>query len=444
MLSTCGISPREFPSRSPHLPPPAGTPPVCIGLGGTTAAANYRRPADSAVANAAPPRFLATMPFDFDRVIDRRHTGSEKWERYAGRDVLPMWVADMDFASPPCVLEALHRRIDHGVFGYTLPPRAAIEAIVAYLARTYNWVVDPDWIVFTPGVNRGMNLVCRAIGERGDAVLVPTPVYPPFFGAVANSQRRLIDVPLARRAGERWELDFEALAERTPADARLLLLCHPHNPVGRAWTREELERLAAFCLERDLWLCSDEIHAGLEFDGRRHIPAATLSPELAARTITLQAPSKTFNLPGLGLAFAIVPDADIRKRMLGARAGLVPPDLSPLAYAAAEAAYRDGEPWRRKLVAYLQANRDHLAAFIARETPELKLTPVEATYLAWIDVTTLGRPEPAKFFEQHGLGLNDGAGFGLPGFVRLNFGCPRSTLEEGLRRLRAAVVAARS
>jgi cystathionine beta-lyase len=288
-----------------------------------------------------------------------------------------------------------------------------------------------------------MNLVCRAVGERGAAVVVPSPVYPPFFGAVANSQRRLVDIPLARCDGDRWEFDFDALADRTPADARLLLLCHPHNPVGRVWSRGELERLATFCIERDLWLCSDEIHAGLEFDGRRHLPCAKLSPEIAARTITLQAPSKTFNLPGLGLAFAIVPDAEIRRRMLGARAGLVPPDLSPLAYAAAEGAYRGGEPWRRELVAYLQANRDHLAAFIARETPELKMTPVEATYLAWLDATALGQAEPAKFFEQHGLGLNNGADFGGPGFVRLNFGCPRSTLDEGLRRLRAAVVAAR-
>lgn len=384
------------------------------------------------------------MPFDFDRPIDRRGTGSEKWERYADRDVLPMWVADMDFASPPCVLEALHRRVDHGVFGYTLPPQSAVAAIVAHLATQYGWTVDPSWIVFTPGVNRGMNLVCRAIGERGTGVVVPSPVYPPFFGAVANAQRRLVDVPLARRAGERWELDFDALAARTPADARLLLLCHPHNPVGRAWTTAELERLAAFCLERNLWVCSDEIHAGLEFDGRNHRPMALVAPALAPRIITLQAPSKTFNLPGLGLAFAIVPDAEVRRRMLGARAGLVPPDLSPLAYAAAEAAYREGEPWRRELVAYLQGNRDHLAAFVARETPELKVAPVEATYLAWIDAAALGQPEPGKFFEQHGLGLNDGTGFGGAGFVRLNFGCPRATLDEGLRRLRQAVLAARA
>ncbi len=383
------------------------------------------------------------MAFDFDRIIDRTGTGSEKWERYAGRDVLPMWVADMDFASPPCVLEALHRRVDHGVFGYTTPPRSTVDAIVAHLATQYGWQVEPEWLVFTPGVNRGMNLVCRALGERGQSIVVPSPVYPPFFGAVTNSQRRLVDVPLARRPGERWEFDFEALAARTPTDATLLLLCHPHNPVGRAWSRAELEQVAAFCLERNLWICSDEIHAGLEFDGRHHTPLATLSPEIAARTVTLLAPSKTFNLPGLGLAFAVVPQPEIRKRLLGARAGLVPPDLSPLAHAAAEAAYRDGEPWRRELVAYLQGNRDHLASFIARETPELKLPPIEATYLAWIDATALGLADPAKHFEEHGLGLNDGAGFGGPGFVRLNFGCPRATLDEGLRRLRAAVLAAR-
>ena len=383
------------------------------------------------------------MTFDFDRVIDRRGTGSEKWERYAGRDVLPMWVADMDFASPPCVLEALHRRVDHGVFGYTLPPPRAVEAIVAYLHQQYNWTVDPAWIVFTPGVNRGMNLVCRALGAPGDPVVVPVPVYPPFLTSPLNAGRRRVDVPLARRAGERWELDFDALAALTPPGASLLLLCHPHNPVGRAWTRPELERLAAFCLERNLWICSDEIHAGLVLDGREHIPTATLSPEIAARTITLMAPSKTFNLPGLGLAFAVIPDVAVRKRFLGARAGLVPPDLCPLAYAAAEAAYRDGEPWRQALLHYLAGNRDRLAAFVAAETPELKLAPVEATYLAWLDATALGVPRPAKFFEEHGLGFNEGADFGGPGFVRLNFGCPRATLEEGLRRLRAAVQAAR-
>jgi len=397
----------------------------------------------SGIASGRALPFLVRMSFDFDRIIDRRNTGSEKWERYAGRDVLPMWVADMDFASPPCVLDALHRRVDHGVFGYTLPLPSAVEAIVAYLAAHYRWKVDPEWIVFTPGVNRGMNLAARAVGEPGTSVLVPTPVYPPFFTAATNAQRRRIDVLLARRPGERWEFDFTALAAAARPDTRLLLLCHPHNPVGRAWTRAELEPLAAFCLERNIWICSDEIHAGLVLDGREHLPTATLSPEVAARTITLFAPSKTYNLPGLGLAFAVVPDPQARRRMYGARAGLVPPDLCPLAYAATEAAFRDGEPWRQALLRYLEGNRNRLVSFLAAETPELKIAPVEATYLAWIDATALRQPNAAAHFEAHGLGLNDGSDFGAPGFVRLNFGCPRATLEEGLRRLRAAVAAVR-
>ena len=305
------------------------------------------------------------------------------------------------------------------------------------------WIVEPEWIVFTPGVNRAMNMTCRAVGEAGTSVLVPGPVYPPFFTAATNSQRRRIDVLLARRPAERWEFDFDTLAAAARSDTRLLLLCHPHNPVGRAWTRAELEKLAAFCLERNILICSDEIHAGLVLDGREHIPTATLSPEVAAKTITLFAPSKTYNIPGLGLAFAVVPDPQLRRRMYGARAGLVPPDLCPLAYAATEAAFRGGEPWRQALLRYLEGNRDRLASFIAAETPELKIAPVEATYLAWIDAAALRVPHVAAHFEAHGLGLNDGADFGAPGFVRLNFGCPRATLEEGLRRLKQAVVAAR-
>lgn len=384
------------------------------------------------------------MSFDFDRIIDFRHTGSEKWEKYAGRDILPMWVADMDFRSPPCVLEAMHRRVEHGVFGYTLPVRSTIEAIVAYFETQYRWKIDPDWILFTPGVNRGMNLVSRAIGEPQESVAVLSPVYPPFFSSVTNARRRRIDVPLACRAGQRWEIDFDRLAASVEPDTRLLLLCHPHNPVGRAWTRAEIERLAQFCLSRDIWICSDEIHAGLVLDGREFTPTGALSPEILARTLTLHAPSKTYNLPGLGLAFAIVQDAQIRKRMLGARAGLVPPDLNPLAYAATEAAYRDGEPWRLALLKYLEGNRDRLAAFVAAELPEITLAPVEATYLAWLDVSALGLTAPGAFFEAHGLGMNDGATFGSPGFVRLNFGCPRATLEEGMKRLRTGVQAWRA
>lgn len=377
------------------------------------------------------------MNFDFDTPIDRRGIASSKWDKYEGRDILPMWVADMDFRSPPEVVEALRRRADHGVFGYTHPPAELVDCLVSMLDKQYDWAIEPEWIVWLPGLSVGLNLVCRAVAGEGDDVLTMVPIYPPFLAAPKRQDRNLVTVPLAQDNG-RWVMDLEALERAITPRSRLLLLCNPHNPVGRLYSTDELAALMSLCRKHDLVVCSDEIHCGLVLDeGRHHVPTVKVSPEMADRTITFMAPSKTFNLPGLHCAFAVISSEEFREAFRQARAGLVP-GAGIFGYTAALAAYRHGRQWCRALLEYLRANRDVLERAI-RETPGLDMAHVEATYLAWIDVRGLEQDDAAAFFEAAGVGLSDGKEFGLPGFVRLNFGCPRSTLVEALDRIRRAV-----
>lgn len=377
------------------------------------------------------------MSFDFDTPPDRRGSDSIKWAKYAGRDVLPMWVADMDFAAPPCVIDAVRARVDHRVFGYGVVPASLTEAVIAAFARDYQWSIEPDWLVWLPGLVVGLNAVCRAVGERGDAVMTATPVYPPFLSAPLFAERECLRVPLHCHAGTwQWDLDG-AQAALTPR-TRLLMLCHPHNPVGRAWTPEELAALADFAERNDLVVCSDEIHADLILAGdRRHRPFASLGEPIAARTITLMAPSKTYNIPGLGCSLAIVPNPALRRQLRHALRGIVP-DVNVLGLVAAEAAYRHGAPWREALVAYLRGNLNRLMEAL-ESLPGLGVTRPEATYLAWIDARGTGQADPHAFFERAGLGLSNGADFGAPGFVRFNFGCPRQTLELAIARLQRAL-----
>lgn len=375
--------------------------------------------------------------FDFDTIIDRRNTASEKWDKYRGRDIIPLWVADMDFRSPPAVIQALHERVEHGVFGYTHPPAELIEAVRAHLLADFNWAVEEEWIVWLPGLVCGLNVLCRAVGGEGDEVVTFTPIYPPFMSAPGLSDRGLVTVPLQLREG-RWVADLEALERAITPRTKLLLLCSPHNPVGRAWSREELAQFAEVAERHDLVIGSDDIHAGLVLDEeKRHIPIATLSPETARRTITLLAPSKTYNVPGLGCSFAVIGDAGLRRAFRKAM-GRIVPHVNTLGYTAALAAYRGGEEWRQALLAYLRGNRDLVQAEVDA-MPGLSMTHVEATYLAWIDARATGIPDPARFFEEAGVGISDGADFGAPGFLRLNFGCSRSLLVEALGRMRRAL-----
>ena len=377
------------------------------------------------------------MSFDFNRHPDRRGVPGEKWGRFTGRDILPLWVADMDFTAPPPVLEALHARIDHGVFGYTEPWPSLIEAVIDGIAQDHGWRVQPDWLVWLPGVVTGFNLACRAVGETGDGVFTATPVYPPFLFAPGNSDRRLITCPLELQNG-RWQWNREATAAAMDPHTRLFMLCNPHNPVGRVFDRDELAWIAALAEERDLVICSDEIHCGLALDqDRPHIPIAALDEQVARRTITLMAPSKTWNIPALYSSFAIIPDAGLRQRYRHVMRGVVP-QVNVLGLVATEAAYRDGGPWRAALLDYLRANRARVLEAVAA-MPGLSTTSPEATYLAWIDCRGAGLDDPAAFFEAAGVGLSDGRGFGLPGFVRLNFGCTRATLDEALGRMAHAL-----
>lgn len=381
------------------------------------------------------------MTFDFDTPPNRVGTDSQKWQKYAGRDILPMWVADMDFVSPPAILEALHRRVDQGIFGYARPTRSTVDAVVAAMEQRYGWKIDPAWLVWLPGLVVGLNVVAQAFAEPGDEVLTLAPVYPPFTSAPRNSGRKSVTVPWILQQGA-WAIDWDALEAAVTPRTKVFFLCNPHNPLARVWRREELTRLATFCQRHDLLLCSDEIHCDLILDpALPHFPTSRLGAEVAARTITLMAPSKTYNVPGLGTSLAIIPDAARRARFVKATAGIVA-EVTCLGYTACEAAYRDCEAWRQQLLATLRGNRDHLLAFLARELPEVRVeAPIEATYLAWLNVTALQLADPVAHFEQHGVGLSDGAFFGAqPGtHVRLNFGCPPVTLREALRRLKAAI-----
>lgn len=378
----------------------------------------------------------ADAPFAFDALIDRRHSSSLKWDRYQGRDILPLWVADMDFPSPPPVVEALRQRVEHGIFGYTLAPASLVEAVQAHVQHHYGWSIEPEWLVWMPGLVSGLNAVCRAVGETGDAVLTCTPIYPPFLSAPQLMGRQTLAVPLVQD-GSRWRMDITAMARAITPATKLLLLCNPHNPVGRVWNREELVAVAELVERHDLIVCSDEIHADLILDtDKQHLPLAMLSPELSRRTITLQAPSKTYNIPGLGCSYAVVSDAGLRRRLTQAMEGIVP-HVNLMGYVAAEAAYRHGEPWRLALMDYLRGN--HALVQQAIETMGLAMSPVEATYLAWIDVRGRGIEHPQRFFEAAGVGLSGGRSFGLPGFVRLNFGCPESILAEALARMHTAL-----
>jgi len=388
------------------------------------------------------------MPDPFLTLLPRRDTDSLKWRLYPP-DVLPLWVADMDFPSPEPVLEALRRRVEHGVLGYpesAMSPEAGAEGLrevlVARMAERYGWVIRAEELVFIPGVVTGFNLACHAVGEPGDGVLVQPPVYMPFLGAAQTAGKVRQDVPLVQVAGGAYEVDWEAFEAAITGRTRLFLLCSPHNPVGRVWRREELRRMADICLRHGVTLCSDEIHCDLLFEGRSHVPMASLDPEVARHTITLMAPSKTFNIAGLACSFAIIQDPALRRRYLHARQGLVPM-VNLLGMVAAEAAYRDGQPWLDGLLRTLDGNRRLLAEAVPRDLPGLRMAPVEGTYLAWLDCREAGlEPGPARFFlDRARVALNDGEAFGPggEGFVRLNFGCPRSVLEEALQRMGRAL-----
>jgi cystathionine beta-lyase len=378
------------------------------------------------------------MKFDFDRVLDRRNSDSLKWDRYRGRDVLPLWVADIDFQAPPAILEALHKRVDHGIFGYTVPDDEVVEVIVTRLQERYRWKIQPSWIVWLPGLVPALNVACRAVGDDGDEVLTFTPVYPPFLSAPELSRRKLKTIPL-RREDDLYTFDVERFETEISPRTKLLLLCNPHNPVGRRYNRRDIESIADVCLRHNIVICSDEVHCDLILDGGEHVPTATLSDDIAANTVTLMSASKTFNLPGLNCAFAVIPNERLRRSFVANRLEIIP-NTNAMGYAACLTAFRDCEDWRLELIEYLRGNRDLVYKTVNEEMPQLSMDRVEATYLAWIDAGMLEVPDPVRFFEQVGVGLSDGRHFQGRGHVRLNFGCPRETLLKALDRMKRAIL----
>ena len=387
------------------------------------------------------------MTYDFDRLIDRRHSDSSKWQKY-GPDVLPLWVADMDFQSPEPVVRALRERVEHGVYGYITFEQPEFHQLFAdRLLKRYGWRVSPDAVALIPGVIPGFNVAGRILSSPGDGLILQTPVYPPILRAATSIGLTREEAPLARRPDGRYEIDLDAFSAAIRDRTRFFLLCSPHNPVGRVFTRAELTSLAQVCLRRGLAIVADEIHCELTLGGQRHTPIASLDPEIAERTITLMAPSKTFNLAGLKCSVAIIPNAALRERFVNGRIDLVQ-TVNVFGYTAAFAAYRDGQPWLDELLRYLEANRDFVADYVRTRLPGVSMYPPEATYLAWLDCRNAGEAgrDPFTFFlERARVALNDGAQFGAggAGHVRLNFGCPRSMLVKALDRMREALTAGR-
>ncbi|WHS63072.1 PatB family C-S lyase [Pseudomonas sp. G2-4] len=382
------------------------------------------------------------MTFDFDTVLERHGTGSTKWSRYPA-DVLPMWVADMDFPAPPVVIDALQKRLEHPMLGYSVAQDGLRAAIVADLWSKYAWRVEPQQIVFLPGVEPGFNMALRALVEPQQNVVVQVPNYPPLRNAPGHWNLNKVELPFNPANGQ-FHTPLAALREALQGGGALLL-SNPHNPLGKVFDREELKAVADICLEQDAWIISDEIHAELCFDGRVHIPTASLGAEIAARTITLMSASKAYNIAGLKTSFAIIQDAKVRERVNNARAGMVD-SVNALGLEATRAAYSEASPWLEGLKAYLQTNRDFLVEAVNTRLPGITMTVPQGTYLAWLDCSALGLDDPQGFFlKEAKVGLSAGLDFGDDSgqFVRLNFGCPRALLEEGIARMERSLKARR-
>ena len=372
---------------------------------------------------------------------ERRNTDSIKWGLYE-EDVLPLWVADMDFTSPPSVIEALQQRAAHGVFGYARESTELKELIAARMENLYGWKIKLEDILLLPGVVAAFNLVCQAVAQPGESILIQPPVYPPFFSAPGYAGARAVFNNINLNTAGEYAIDLEDFEAAIEKDTRAFLLCNPHNPLGRVFTKTELIGIAQICLKHGLVICSDEIHSDLVFEGYQHIPIASLDKEVEARTVTLLAPSKTYNIAGLECSALICTNPDLRVRIQKARRGLLG-WVNLMGMTAGLAAYKHGDEWLKQVLYLLQGNRDYLMQYLAEKIPGIHMIRPEATYLAWLDCRELNLPQsPAQFLlEKARVALNNGEDFGEPGkgYVRLNFGCSRETLTEALDRIKQAV-----
>lgn len=378
------------------------------------------------------------MKYDFDKTIDRRATNSYKWDS-APEGVLPMWVADMDFRTAPAIIDALQKRVAHGIFGYTRVPDAYYDAVTSWFSRRHGWDIDREWIIYTSGVVPAVSAVIKALTEPGDKVIVQTPVYNCFFSSIRNNGCEIVGNPL-RRTADTYEMDFDAL-ERCAADprAKVMLLCNPHNPAGRVWTPDELTRLGNICLRNGVTVVADEIHCELVYQGFKYTPFASLSDAFLHRSVTCVSPSKAFNIAGLQIANIVAFDNDLRSRIDKAININEVCDVNPFGVAATIAAYNEGEEWLNQLVDYLHGNYEAMAEFCRRELPEFPITRLEGTYLVWMDCSSLGMPSDAlehALLDDARLWLNAGTMYGAEGegYMRWNIACPRSVMLDGLNR----------
>ncbi|GGG05618.1 cystathionine beta-lyase [Paenibacillus albidus] len=389
------------------------------------------------------------LKYDFDRVIDRRNTRSYKWDQseklFGDKDIMPLWVADMDFESPPAVKEALKRRLEQGIYGYSVPSEGYTQAITGWFRRRHGWDIAPEWISDSPGIVTSLSLSVELFSEPGEAVILQSPVYYPFYDVIQLNGRKVAKNPLILRNG-RYEMDYAQLEELMQAGAKLLLLCSPHNPGGRVWLREELLQLGELCLRYGVTVISDEIHCDLALPGHRHIPFASLSEEIADITLTTLASTKTFNLPGLQTSFIVASNPDL-KRKFDARVKALSLHMAGfLAPEAVEAAYNEGEEWLDELLTYVAANADYAADYLSRNLPEVKIMRPEATYLLWIDCRGLKLDVAGLkrlMHQEAKVAFNEGSVFGSEGegYLRINLACPRSILAEALERFCRAAAA---
>ena len=375
---------------------------------------------------------------DFDTVISRSDTASLKWDKYRGTDILPFWVADMDFRVAAPIQRALEERLAHPIYGYTLAPDGLSDAVINHLNSEYGWVVDPSWIVWLPGVVTGLAVCCRAFCPDGYQIVVNPPIYHHFFDSHEVARQEVVRVPLTRQ-DSRWTYDMESMRAAFNEKTSLIMMCSPHNPTGTVFKPDELRAVAQLCKEHDVVMVSDEIHCDLVIDdSTKHYPTASVCTEMADRMITLMSGSKTWNIAGLNCSFAIISNESLRDEFRQSAQSIVP-SVPPLAYEATLAAYRDGQAWRQQLLKYLAGNFQYLKDTLGT-TSGLIVEPIQATYLAWIDASGLGLDDAKGFFEEHGVGLSSGEQFGQAQYVRMNFACPRRMLEEGVKRMQAAIV----
>ncbi len=387
------------------------------------------------------------MNYNFETLVDRSNNFSAKWsemnKKYGSNDLLPMWVADMDFKAAPCIIDAMRERLEQGIYGYTTRPDSYNESIVNWAARRYGWEIKSDWLIFSPGVIPSISLIIQEMTDKNDKIMIQEPVYSPFNSVVKENGRKLVISPLIKLEDGNYVMDYEDIESKIK-DVKMFLLCNPHNPVGRVWTKEELKKLGEICLKNNVKVISDEIHSDIIFKGHKHVPFASISEEFAQNSITCMAPTKTFNIAGLQMSQVILPNKDDYKILDAAFARLDIRRNNAFSLVATQAAYNHGEEWLNEFLEYIEDNMDFAIKYIEENMPSLKVKKPEGTYLLWVDFseTGLSDEEVAKALVEKGkVALNNGVAFGVggKGYQRINLACPRSMVENGLARIKKAI-----